>query len=250
MKWVAISLLLLNGILLALQLNKPKQTEQAVERFPFDGPNLVLLAEKEALDKANQSAAKNTSQSDVSIITAQPTTAAKVAPTPSPVPKSVVNSKSTAMACYSVGPFLLISDIKNVSQLFRRSAIITRERSEALRKQIGYWLYITPMASPQLAREALRQMQESDVSDAMIISEGSKANAISVGVYKTRNLARERQNLLAQLGYEAKVEPLFRTQPQYWLDLELMDLTQLPDRLWQEATADYPKIKQLRRKCG
>ena len=283
MKWVVISLLLLNGIFLAMQLNKQEQTEQAVERFPFSGPKLVLLAEKERLDKAKQFAAKNAPQAptksapsiakkEIQIAKLEPKVAepAKPKPAPSPaaapkpkptpkpapkpapkpVPKPVVKAKSEALACYSVGPFLLISDIKGVSQLFGRSAIVAKERAEALRKQVGYWVYIPPLASMQLARDALQKIKQNQVGDALIISEGTKANAISAGVYKTEQLGKERQNALAQLGYEAKVEPLFRTQPQYWLDLELMKTTQLPERLWREVTAGYPNIKQLRRKCG
>jgi len=290
MKWVAISLLLLNGIFLAIQLNKQEQVEQKVELFPFSGPKLVTLAEKEMQDKANQLAAKNKPQSpsknlpgadkkattvaklepktvppvSKAVVKPKPApssapvpkpkpkpieTKPKPAPKPKPVPKPVVMPKSGAMACYSVGPFLLISDVKGVAQLFGRSSISTKERSEALRKQVGYWVYIPPMASKQLAKSALQRMKESDVNDAMIISEGTKANAISAGVYKTEALGKERQNALVKLGYKAKVEPLFRTQPQYWLDLELMKSTQLPDRLWREVTAGYPNIKQLRHKC-
>ena len=190
MKWVVISLLLLNGIFLAIQLNKEGQTEQAVERFPFSGPKLVLLAEKESLDKAKQFAEKNKIDSlansaakpvNKAVTVAkvekqaqpvsEPTPAAKQRPKPEPrivstpkpaakpkpVPKPIAKSKSAAMACYSIGPFLLISDVKGVSQLFGRSAIVSRERSEALRKQVGYWLYIPPMASLQLARETLHR---------------------------------------------------------------------------------------------
>lgn len=281
MKWVVISLLLLNGIFLAVQLSKDEQTEQTVERFPFSGPKLVLLAEKEMLDKTKQLTEKNQSipavkstpkpvKKAVAVAKAeieekspvveavpapkprpkpQPVIAPAAKPAPKPVPTPVAKSQSAAMACYSVGPFLLISDVKGIAQLFGRSAISTQERSEALRKQVGYWAYLPPAVSGQLAQGVLRQLINNDVSDAVIISEGTKANAISVGVYKTEVLAKERQSFLAQLGYEAKIEPLFRTQPQYWLDLELMNITQLPEKLWSEITAGYPKIKQMRRKC-
>lgn len=281
MKWVVISLLLLNGIFLVIQLNKDEQTELAVDRFPFSGPKLVLLAETEKQDKAKQLAEKNKSISKTksaretvakkTAAVAKPKTKAKppvseLVPSPKPpkpepprvsaarpapksVPTPIAKPESAAMACYSVGPFLLLSDVRVVSQLFGRSAIIAQERSEALRKQVGYWVYIPSKATRELAQGVLRQIRENDVSDAMIITEGTKANAISIGVYKTEALGKEKQKILAHLGHEAIVEPLFRTQPQYWLDLELMKTTQLPDKLWREVTAGYPKIKQLRRKC-
>lgn len=265
MKWVVISLLLLNAVFLVVQLNKEEQTEQAVEQFPFNGPKLVLLTEKERQDKAKQLAGKKRPVSAAKrapkpvkkvVAVARPKTEAKppkpaIVPAAKPVPTPIAKSQSAAMACYSVGPFLLISDVKGITPLFERSAISTQERSEALRKQVGYWVYIPPAVSQQLAEGVLSQLKKNDFGDALIIAEGAKANAISIGVYKTEARGKGKQKILAQqLGYEAKIEPLFRTQPQYWLDLELMQATQLPDKLWREVIAGYPAIKQVRRKCG
>ena len=279
MKWVAITLLLLNGVFLVVHLSRSEAEAPRVELFPFSGPRLELLAEKEKLDKAKAFAEKNRRQQLAAaapveepvaeptpvpaapkleevkkpevVAKAEPKTApqpiAKPVAKPQPAPKPV--SKSNAMACYSVGPFLLISDVNGVSQLFSRAQILTQERAESQRQQVGYWVYVPPMSSMQQARTALSKIKEGNVSDVLIISEGTKANAISAGVYKTEELGNERQKLLAELGYKARVEPLYRTQPQYWLDLELMNSTQIPERLWREITAGYPRIKQLRRKC-
>lgn len=292
MKWVLITLVLLNGLYLVVHLNQEDPTQPLVANktdFPFKAPQLVLLAEKEKLDKAKQFAEMQkqkklakaepkkttTPTRQEKTVVAQvekpkpaaapkpeprpappkpqkptpvvePAPVAKPAP-PSPPPQPI--STSSAMACYSVGPFLLMSDIKGVSQLFELAAINTQERAEALRKQVGYWVYVPPMASLQEARVALRQMKDNDVDDALIISEGSKANAISLGVFKTEELGIARKNSIASLGHQSKVEPLFRTQPQYWLDLELDKSTKVPDKLWNEVIAGYPNIKQLRRKC-
>lgn len=290
MKWVLITLVLLNGLYLAVHLNQEEPTQSFVANktdFPFKAPQLVLLAEKEKLDKARQFAEKQKQKKLAQVepkktttptrqektVVAQvekpkPTATPNPEPRPAPpkpqkppppvvepvavtkpTPPSQPISTSSAMACYSVGPFLLMSDIKGVSQLFELAAINTQERAEALRKQVGYWVYVPPMASLQEARVALRQMKDNDVDDALIISEGSKANAISLGVFKTENLGIARKNSIAKLGYQSKVEPLFRTQPQYWLDLELDKSTKVPDKLWNEVIAGYPNIKQLRRKC-
>lgn len=282
MKWVAISLLLLNGIFLAVQLNIDQQPEKQVDRFPFSGPELMLLAEKEKLEKAKQLAEKNrrkalaqakaskpkkkpakTVAQAPTTVKPKPAPSPKSKPEPKPAPKPVPKpapkpasppaspsaTSSNAMACYSVGPFLLISDVKGVSQLFKYADIIIRERSEALRKQVGYWAYVPPFASLQEAKGALSLMKNNGIDNALIITEGTKANSISVGVYNTEALGIEQQKVIIELGYPAKVEPLFRTQPQYWLDLELMKSTKVPDKIWREVVAGYPDLQQLRRKC-
>ncbi len=279
MKWVVITLLLLNGLYLAVQLSQ-KETDQGIATtktdLPLNTPELVLQVEKEKLGQTKQFAEKQKQQKLAQAATKKPSSSASrpktvVAKPEEPIPESkpepieqpVVTAPSTpvvtpptspapssnAMACYSVGPFLLMSDIKGVSQLFELASINTQERAEALRKQVGWWVYVPPLASLQAARVALRQMKDNSVDDALIISEGSKANAISLGVYKTQELGLERKKELAKLGYQSKVEPLFRTQPQYWLDLELIKSTKVPDKLWREVIAGYPNIKQLRRKC-
>ncbi len=277
MKWVVITLLLLNGLYLAVQLSQ-KGTDQGIAtsktNLPLNTPELVLQVEKEKLDQAKQFAEKQKQQKLAQAETKRPSSSAsrpkavvakpeEPRPASKPIEQPVVTVPSTpvvsppkspaptsnAMACYSVGPFLLMSDIKGVSQLFELASINTQERAEALRKQVGWWVYVPPLASLQAARVALRQMKNNSVDDALIISEGSKANAISLGVYKTEELGLERKKELGKLGYQSRVEPLFRTQPQYWLDLELIKSTKVPDKLWREVIAGYPNIKQLRRKC-
>jgi len=242
MKWVAITLLLLNGVFLAVHLNMPGQAEQVIERFPFSGPRLELLTEKEERDKARLLAEKNRQQQ---LVEAEP---ASLEPAVTVIKKPVVPAKSgsTALACYSVGPFLLSSDVKNVSQWFVQADIPIQERSELQRNKVGYWLYIPPLATLQQAQLVLKNINE---VNAQIIAEGTKANAISVGVYKNEAQGTEQQKRLADKGYQVRLEPLFRTQTQYWLDLELMSATQIPEKLWHEISASYPRINQLRRKC-
>lgn len=290
MKWVAITLLLLNGLYLAIQFNQDQPPVQQVDRFPFSGPRLTLRVEQEKFEKAKQFAEKNRQKILAQAKTAaapkpepaveapaKPAASAAPVPTPEPVAKPApapvvapkpapkpaplsapkpapqpiapAPSKSNAVACYSVGPFLLISDVKGVGQLFNIGNIATQERAEALRKQVGYWVYVPPMASLQVAQGALHQIKENGHEDALIIAEGTKANAVSIGVFKTESLGIEHKQEIIKLGYEAKVEPLFRTQPQYWLDIELMKSTKIPDKLWREVQAGYPNIQQLRHKC-
>ncbi len=249
MKWVAITLLLLNGVFLAIQLNKQEKAVSVIERFPFSGPLLKRVSEQQARDNVTQFADKNRPPQPVQAPAAKQASPSEPAIPPFPQPVPAARPTSNAMACYRVGPFLLIGDLRSVLQLLESGDIVVQERSETLRKQAGYWVYIPPLDSLQQAREALRQMEDNGVSDVLIISEGSKANAISTGVYKTEELGRERRESLGELGFQAKIEPLFRSQSQYWLELELMKSTQIPEKLWREVTAGYPNIQQLRRKC-
>jgi hypothetical protein len=254
MKWIAITLLLFNSVLLVMKFTGTEAPRESFVRFPFPGPHLMLVSENEKLAKAKALAEEKKQRQSLEAKAAQETASPKVAPAEKseaakPASRPVEVARPAALACYSVGPFLLISDVSTVSQRFDRAGISAQQRADTERKQVGYWLYIPAMASAPQARAALRTLKDNGVSGALLIAEGSRANSISIGVYKTRELAGERQKTISGMGFGARVEPLFRTKPQYWLDIELANKTRLPDKTWREVTAGYPHVQQLRRKC-
>jgi len=172
---------------------------------------------------------------------------------PAPVPKPVVapsSSSALAKACYAVGPFLLMSDVGAAAEIFERHQIYAAQRAKAQRKQVGYWVYVPPLASVEAANAALKRIQESGLLDVQLITEGTKANALSVGVYQAASQAEQRSNMIDDMGLAVKTEPLYRTQPQYWLDVELMDTTKLSSKIWNEVSSGRPNIRQERRKCN
>jgi len=253
MKWVALTLLLLNGVFLVVQLNKEQAPPATVERHPISGQRLMLVSEQQQLEKAKAFAEKNRrkqlakakAKAKAKAQTPPPTSGTK-APT---LTAEAPASRSGARACYRVGPLLLIGDLRSVASQFRSKDITVRERSEVIHKQAGYWVYIPPLETQVQARDILYRIKEHDIKDAFIISEGSKANAISIGIYKTKELGEEQRSSLDKLGFSARVEPLYRSQAQYWLDLKLQRSTQIPAGVWAKVSASYPNVEQLRRKC-
>jgi hypothetical protein len=163
----------------------------------------------------------------------------------------VTNEQRTPpLACYSIGPFLLVNDVSNTANIFEGvEAIATQQRATAERNQIGYWVYVPPLESLQAARTVLRDLQEKEIREVLIISEGVKANAISAGVYNVEAQAQERRDSIRVLGYQAEIDPLYRTQPQYWLDVDLMKAQTIPSKLWQKVSRNFPNITQTQRAC-
>ena len=154
-----------------------------------------------------------------------------------------------AKACFTVGPFSIVSDVSLAASLFEGDEITTQQRAAASRRRAGFWVYIPPQGSLQAAREVLRYLQSNNVEDALIIAEGSKENSISVGVYANSDKAELRQKAISELGYIVEIEPLYRTQPQYWLDLELWKETIIPPRIWANMVRKFPSITAEKRNC-
>lgn len=158
-------------------------------------------------------------------------------------------NRGTPKACYTLGPFYLVHDVSRAATDFETRGATTQQRAAAERKQGGYWVFIPPLPSLQNARNTLRELKTNNVDDLLIIAEGRKENAISVGVFSSQVKAEQRRNEIARFGFTANIEPLQHTQPLYWLDIELWKQTTLPDDLWRKMASDFPNLSQQRRAC-
>ena len=248
MKGVAIVLLLLNIAYAGWQYSGVGKPPQPVSAEPEEKA-LLLRAEKQIID-AQQAEEKARIAAEKAKQKAARVAKAKPVPT-----KPLSNQSGSAVkrvmpqACYTIGPFFIVSDVARVAKQIESNGIITQQRAAAERKRVGLWVYIPPAETLQDAREILRQLQEKDIHDALIISEGAKANAISAGVYRVSGRAEARKAEINVIGYNAVVEPLYRTQPQYWLDLELFRQTWIPKKTWQTLSKEFPGIGQQKSAC-
>jgi hypothetical protein len=276
-RWIAIFLLTLNLGYLAWNLLTPEQPQGPLlaESEPFYGARLTLLSERAislpaeaqvngGVNNGSLPLQVDTAPSVATTHAAEPEKVAEAPQAKAPEPVAKTESKpeiKTALppppppvrpkpkACYAVGPFYLVSDVGRAAAVFEKGGVSAQQRAAAERKQAGFWVYIPPRPTLQEAREVLRTLKDKDIYDALIIAEGEKQNSISVGVYPVESQAKQRQDEIKTLGYKAVVEPLYRTQPQYWLDLELKDAHEIPAGPWSKVREDFPGISQSARKC-
>lgn len=225
MKWIVLLLALANAGYFAWQyyVGQPSSSTKA---FILDAGNkLVLVNEQSAIVKDDGKA------------------------TPKATQAVRVGKASNAKACYSVGPFVIIGDVSNAARMFEEAGIAAQQRAAPEKEHAGFWVFIPPQPSLQSARAVLRDLQLKELRDALIISEGEKANAISVGVYYVEQQAEQRRNDIIRMGYAAQIEELTRTRSQYWLDIELQRSTRIPGKLWQQALKKYAGIEHTKREC-
>jgi len=165
------------------------------------------------------------------------------------VEKPVLSPRPEAQSCITIGPFSLVSDVSQAAGYFIDQDVSAQQRAAAAKRRAGFWVYIPPQKSLQEAREVLHYLQANDIDDALIIAEGSKENSISVGVYANENKAERRKKVIDAIGYTVNIEPLYRTQPQYWLDLELWTADELPIQQWNKINNRFPSVSQEKHNC-
>ncbi len=230
MRLVALLLLLANVAFLAWQLLLSEPEERAAPQPAMVGAPMLLWSEWR--ERQQQQAGR----------AAQPAAEQRT-------PPPILGPHEVAKACFTVGPFSIISDVSLAASLFDGKEITTQQRAAAARRRAGYWVYIPPQGSLQGAREVLRYLQSKGIEDALIIAGGSKENSISVGVFSNPDKAERRQKSISNLGYVVEVEPLYRTQPQYWLDLEMWKGTSIPADIWSNMASKFPSVSAEKRRC-
>ena len=237
MKWIVITLLVINVAYFIWQ--QPFMVQSVAPEIPANPSNnsLRLASEAESL----------TPEPDV------PPVPQSVARPPENTVELSVPTKAeppSIKVCYSVGPISLMSDVSGLSKMFEKvDGIETQQRAAAERSQAGYWVFVPPFDTLSAARAVLRDLQNRSIRDVLVISEGAKANSISAGVYNIESQAEERRDSIRAYGYKAEIEALFRTQPQYWLDVELINQPTIPANLWSQVVKKFPGTKRTKRTC-
>lgn len=163
---------------------------------------------------------------------------------PAPQPQ-----KSAEAACFTFGPFddpdLAERAVKATSDL----GISVERRQESQRTPKGYWVYLPPSTSYQAAKRKVAELQKKDLTDLFIMGKGSQQNAISLGLFKSREAAEDRLKQVQELGLKAEFETQYRVSEQSWLDMSVPgDKTSIIAELTEMAEG-FSEARLTQRKC-
>jgi hypothetical protein len=153
---------------------------------------------------------------------------AKANPRPSSPGKSV---------CYALGPFDGLPQAKNISEKLQDLGAFTFERSVTTESPMGYWVYLDSYDSWKEAREKVVSLEIEGLKDMFIVGRGPMKNAVSLGLYKSEDGAKERIERLKKMGEEPKIQTQYKQSDQYWIDIDI-------DPNQKQAIATIEKIAQ------
>ncbi|MEX0732204.1 MAG: SPOR domain-containing protein [Aquisalimonadaceae bacterium] len=119
--------------------------------------------------------------------------------------------------CFQSQRLIREADADTIAARYGARARIMAEED---RRSIGYWVYLPPRSSLEDARRDMSRLQEAGVSDVALVSESGMSNAVSLGVYGSRERAERRRIFIENLGFPARAEQRFRSQTLYRVILE------------------------------
>ncbi len=186
MRWVFISLLLMNLAYLGYELSKvdaPVQPQQAVTlNSPKSATQLVLLSEMAAPASKKPTAVKSPTQ----------------------------------QTCWAVGSFATELDAKHVyaRMLALDIKAQVQGREKLLKKE--FWVYLPPLPNKKQALRKLKELQRRNI-DSYIITEGDLENGISLGLFSQQESVDRLVASLKKKQIEPEIKTLDRTRTEYWV---------------------------------
>lgn len=149
-------------------------------------------------------------------------------------------------ACYTIGPLPTLLARQRASDRLAPFASQFRARQTEADRDRGWWVYL-PAANRNAALELTQRLAERGVEDYYVVAGGSLENAVSVGLYENIDNARDRQQRIRAMGFDAQLEVRRETVPQFWVDYRV-EAGQSPP--WRFIVRASPGAQRIQVPCA
>ncbi|HEY9200966.1 MAG TPA: SPOR domain-containing protein [Gammaproteobacteria bacterium] len=130
-------------------------------------------------------------------------------------------SEQVKQMCYTLGPFKDRKIMQRVSESMAEQvddiSLRTLQQSEKHR----YWVHIPAAENITAAKQLATQLRAKDFRDFYIVLRGDAKNSISLGHFKEPEHASRRLKKVADMGFKADMEIIYREYDVYWLDYRI-----------------------------
>lgn len=133
-----------------------------------------------------------------------------------------------AKLCYSFGPFIEKADADKARAALKESGVESQQIKLRDTSRTGYWVILPASESRQAANKDIARLKELKIKDYFLVATGAHENAISLGVYSQKNLARRRVDEIIRLGFVPRMESVALPRKVYWLNW-YKDASKQPD---------------------
>lgn len=142
------------------------------------------------------------------VAAAAPAATAPIPPTAPTAPVDTLIVAPPAQQCVSFGPFATREAADQAAARLRQGTqkVVVREQGAIGAR--GWRVSLPPQASAEEAKAVTDRIAAAGFSDFIILRQGSDANSISLGLYRSEDSARRRAQALQDAGFPAVVQPV------------------------------------------
>ncbi len=151
--------------------------------------------------------------------------------------------------CYSLGPFTKKNQSHTVQKSLTAADIVTKQIRLRDTSRSGYWVILPASKSRKEAKKHIKRLKKLKVTDYFLVATGSHQNAVSLGVYSQKKLARNRVDEIIRLGFVPRMESVALPRKVYWLNWYKDSKIQPDNTLINNIKKMYPNISKIERSC-
>lgn len=244
MRWIFLTLVLVNVGLGAWYWMKAPQVESVKQETSLDGPQLVLLSEVDQVELSPIGSLGEDAGSDVLFDGVEQTQAIVAEQAEEFLPLGVEGSP----LCTMIGPFEKLLKGEYLQERLASLGIESVFGAVEFPADPNYWVYLAPEISRKEALRRLHELQGKGI-DSYVIPKGDLANGVSFGMFSRQPLAIAHQKKMIGKGYDAKIEEVERTYTENWLVIQPQFAQKLSEKLWLEVKKDNSNAEKQQNLC-
>jgi len=99
------------------------------------------------------------------------------------------------------------------------------------------------------ANEHIKKLKKLKVEDYFLVATGSHENAVSLGVYSQKKLARRRVDDMIRLGFIPRMETVALPRKVYWVNWYKDSASQPKESTIRDFKKHYSQLSKIERSC-
>lgn len=151
--------------------------------------------------------------------------------------------------CYSLGPFTKKDKADKTQAFLMAKNFETKVLTLRDTSRRGYWVILPASESRKEARKHVAQLKKLKIKDYFLVATGTHENAVSLGVYSQKNLARRRVDEMIRLGFVPRMETVALPRKVYWLNWYKESKNQPADSIIDNLKKQHAQISRIERSC-
>jgi cell division protein FtsN len=236
---------------------EPEPVVQAAAELAEQSPT---LSEAQAVEQQQQVDTTEAEPDTVATATdSQPGTAETLDDTDTPVadravagakldpPLEIPADRPADDLCFTLGPFREMKTLRIVTREIKDYVVEASFRSREEQEQSMFRVYLAPVGSNREAKALIKQLVSKNIRDYFIIADGPKKNGVSLGYFSNKGRAQRHAERVRQSGFDAIIEPVFRSYTIYWLDYRIKAGNKIPQRIFDQHLNNT--TQRLSRSC-
>ena len=279
MRWFFLILLIVNILYVSWELKRERPVASVAPALPANVDRLVLLSELESTTASQANGAQATAeiappaktapemdevqpQSDTSETAsaevaapdgadaaADDAIAVKAQPeAPVDEPTDLPVDEPARDLCYTLGPFREMKTLRVVTREIKDYVVEASFRSRDEQEQSMFRVYLKPVGGKREARALIKQLVSKNIRDYFIITDGPYKNGISLGYFSDKSRAERHAERVRKSGFDAVLEPVFRSYTIYWLDYRIKAGNEIPQTILDQHLNST--TQRLSRSCS